>query len=144
MKSGMANAAGVRKTRHEVVLLYPGESLQRQIAAWGQRHADCRVEPLFIKSLVGIRRFLETADVAVIDATDDEGQAIDAFSQATARLDAAGTAVYTERMHEGLEELVRMRGALLLFGPLEDEQWEGVFARAIETQARRATWRVAA
>jgi hypothetical protein len=144
MKSSTANAAGVRKSRHEVVLLYPGESLHRQVAAWGQRHADCAVEPLFIRSLIGIRRFLETADVAVIDATDDEAQAIDAFTQATARLGAAGTAVYTERMHEGLEELVRMRGALLLFGPLDDDQWEGFFERAIAAQQRRLTWRVAA
>ena len=49
------------------------------------------------------------ADVALIDATEDDAQAVDAFSQAAAQLGVAATAMYSECMHDGLEVFVRSR-----------------------------------
>ena len=48
---------------------------------------------------------MEGADLALIDATDDHAQAADAFSQAAGKVGVGATAMYSERMHEGLETL---------------------------------------
>jgi hypothetical protein len=133
-----------RQSRRELVLFYPGESLHEQATAWGQRHDQCAVEPVFIKSAIGIRRFLERSDAAVLDASEDAEQAMAAFAEAVDCLGATSTAVYTERMCEGLEEFVRMRGALLLFGPLDDKQWDDLLERAFQARPQKRTWRMAA
>jgi hypothetical protein len=71
------------------------------------------------------------ATLAIIDASEDHAQAIDAFSQSVARLGAYKTVVYTEKMHEGLELFVRFQGSLLLYGPLSQVQWEDFFRRTL-------------
>ena len=50
------------------------------------------------------------------DATDDDAQAVDAFSQAAGHLGTNAVAIYSEVMHEGVELLVRSRGSQVLFG----------------------------
>ncbi len=64
------------------------------------------------------------AELAVIDATEDPAQASDAFLQSVGVLSAEAVAVYTERIHDGLELLVRMLGAPLILGPMSMEEWD--------------------
>lgn len=128
----------------EVVLLYPGDSLSQQAAAWGRNHADCAVRRSAVKSLPGIRSALHGADLALIDATDDYPQAIDAFSQARSQLGAEATTIYTERMHEGLEMFVRLHGSLLLLGPLGDAEWDGFFESNPRACGPKGPWKLVA
>jgi hypothetical protein len=136
-------------TRHQqpgsdIVLFYPGRSLMEQIADWGRKRQDRAVVASFARSLPEIRGAMEKAGAVVVDATDDDAQATEAFSQAASRLGTAAAAVYTERMHEGLELFVRLRGALLLLGPLSEGEWEGFFAGAQGCPARKRSRRLAA
>jgi hypothetical protein len=117
----------------DIVVFYPGDSLKEQVGAWVDRHPECSLEVSFARSLPGIRVALRNAAVALLDATEDPAQATDAFSQAVARLGAHSVAVYTETMHEWLELFVRIRGALLLFGPLDNTQWEELFERMLRS-----------
>ncbi len=112
---------------HSIAVCYPTESLSRQVALWSRRHEDCGVKPVFGRSALEIRRSLSSADMVLVDASDDHAQAIELFAQSFARLGARRVAVYTEKMHEGLELFVRTQGAWLLLGPLSDGQWEELF-----------------
>lgn len=138
------NAAGREPAVRKIALVYPSGSLARQVAAWAQKHAEYAVEPVSARSLPDIRRAIQHVDVAVVDATADHAQAVDAFSQATARLGGLATTVYTECMHEGLEPFVRFQGSLLLFGPLSDVQWEDFFEVALHPRQRKEPRRMAA
>jgi hypothetical protein len=113
---------------HSIAVCYPSESLSRQVASWARRHEDCAIEPVFRRSAAAIRQSLRGAELVLVDATDDHAQAIDLFTQSIARLGSRRVAVYTERMHEGLELFVRAQGAWLLLGPLDDGPWEDFFA----------------
>ncbi|MGA2620845.1 MAG: hypothetical protein ABSF26_24755 [Thermoguttaceae bacterium] len=124
-----------------IVVFYPCESLRRQIRTWAGKHPDRRIETALGRSAREIGNVVRGADMALLDATEDHAQAIDAFSQALTCLGAEGTAVYTEQMHEGLELFVRRQGAPLLFGPLDEQQWEGFFERTLPLRHRRHSWR---
>ena len=134
---------------HSIVVGYPTQSLSGQMALWARDHADCGIEPVFGRSALEIRRSLNGADMALVDATDDHAQAIELFAQAVARLGSRRVAVYTERMHEGLELFVRTQGAWLLLGPLNSKQWEEFFSSILppagsEPVQRQSPWRRAA
>ena len=122
-----------------IVVFYPGDSLTEQVAAWIEGHPDCSLETSLARSLPGIRKALRNADVALLDATADPSRAWEAFSQAVARLGACSVAVYTETMHAWLELAVRIRGVLLLLGPLSSGQWEGFFERMLQSSRRLRT-----
>lgn len=107
-----------------IMLFYPGRLLRSQIFDWAEQHGGCRAAVSFERSLPGIRKWLRRAALAVIDATEDPAQAADAFLQSVGALRADSVAVYTEKMHDGLELLVRMLGAPLLLGPMSTEEWE--------------------
>ncbi len=113
---------------HRIAVCYPSESLSRQVGLWARQHADCGIEPVFARSAWEIRRFLSGAGRVLVDASDDHAQAIELFAQSVARLGSRHVAVYTERMHEGLELFVRTQGAWLLLGPLNNWQWEEFFS----------------
>ena len=81
---------------------------------------------------------VERRRLVLVDASDDHAQAIELFSQSVARLGSRRVAVYTERMHEGLELFVRTQGAWLLLGPLNNRQWEEFFSSMLPP-ARRGT-----
>ena len=119
-----------------IAVCCPTESLSGQIARWTQSRDDRTVEPLFGLTVAAARRVLGHAAAALIDAADDREHAIDLFSQAVAVLPGRRVAVYTERMHEGLELFVRAQGAWLLLGPLSGEEWEDVFSSLLR-QSRR-------
>jgi hypothetical protein len=116
------------KLVQRIAVCYPTESLSGQMAQWAEGRDDCRVEPVFARAAIAIRRSLDEADIAIVDASDDHEQAIDLYSQAVASLGARKASVYTERMHEGLELFVRTHGSWLLLGPLTGEQWDDYFA----------------
>jgi hypothetical protein len=107
-----------------IVLFYPGRLLVGQIHDWAEQHGGCRAAVSHERSLPGIRKFVRRAAFAVIDATEDPAQATDAFLQAVGALKSDAVAVYTEKMHDGLELLVRMLGAPLLLGPMSMDEWE--------------------
>jgi hypothetical protein len=98
-----------------------------QIHDWASRHGGCRTAISFEHMLPGIRKWLHSAELAVIDATDDPAQASDAFLQAVGVLKPHAVAVYTEKTHDGLELLVRSLGAPLLLGPMIAEEWDEFF-----------------
>jgi hypothetical protein len=136
-------------TVQHIAVCYPTKSLNGQVAQWAEGHDDCRIEPVFARSAMAIRRSLDNADLALVDASDDHEQAIDLYSQAVAQLGARKASVYTERMHEGLEHFVRTHGSWLLLGPLTDRQWDDYFAAMLpaansKPSERRASWRRAA
>jgi hypothetical protein len=128
----------------EIVLFYPSGSLARQVTTWAAGRASCAVEPVFARSFPGIHGAIRGANLILVDATDDYPQAMEAFSQALAWLGAGATAVYTEKMHEGLELFVRLHGSLLLLGPLDEVEWDGFFQRALLTCEPQRPWRRAA
>ncbi len=127
----------------QVALFYACDSLTRQIAQWARQRSGCAVHGSVARLLPEIRAVLAGADFALIDATDDQFQAADAFAQAARELGAGATAVYTERMHDGLELLVRSRGTQLLLGPLAEAEWDAFFARALPSPRRRSWGKVA-
>jgi hypothetical protein len=136
--------AQLRSDVCDMLVLYPTQSLVRQIGAWSVRHGECRVETTATRSPREIRAALDRADMVLVDATEDHVQAIDAFALALGSRGASKTAVYTERMHEGLEPFVRQQGILLLFGPLSGAQWEGFFARLMPAGRQRLPGKLAA
>jgi len=107
-----------------IVLFYPGCLLAGQIHDWARQHGGCRAAVSFERSLPGIRKWARRAALAVIDASSDPAQGTDAFLQSVNILTSDAVAVYTEKMHYGLELLVRMFGAPLLLGPMSMEEWE--------------------
>src|SRR3989304_9884817 len=101
-----------------ITLFYPCRLLTDQISGWAVRRGGCRTTVSFERTLPGIRDQLRRAAFAVIEATEDPAQAADTFLQSTSILGAGSGAGYTEKIHEGLELLVRTLGSLLLLGPM--------------------------
>ncbi|MGA2798047.1 MAG: hypothetical protein ABSE63_10735, partial [Thermoguttaceae bacterium] len=107
-----------------IVLFYPGCLLADQIRDWAEQHGGCRATVSFERSLPGIRKWARRAALAIIDASADPAQGTDAFLQSVSMLTSDAVAVYTEKMHDGLELLVRTFGAPLLLGPMNMNEWE--------------------
>ena len=112
------------QTTSGIVLFYPGRLLASQIHDWAEQHGGCRATVTFERSLPGIRRWARRAALAIIDASLDPAQGTDAFLQSVNMLKSDAVAVYTEKIHDGLELLVRTFGAPLLLGPMSMEEWE--------------------
>jgi hypothetical protein len=127
----------------DVLLLYPGVSLQEQFGLWAMRHPLQRVEASSWWSPADLAALLRYARAALVDATEDAARAKEVFLRAVARLGAGAVGVYTERPHNALEVFVRMRGSLFLLGPLFDEQWGEYFSRPRPVRHRAAAPMVA-
>jgi hypothetical protein len=112
------------QTASGIVLFYPSRLLAVQIRDWAEQHGGCRAAVSFERSLPSIRKCVRRAALAVIDASEDPAQATDAFLQSVGVLKSDAVVVYTEKVHDGLEMLVRMLGAPLLLGPMSMEEWE--------------------
>jgi hypothetical protein len=128
----------------QLVVFYPTQSLARQISAWSGRRGDCRVEIAGARRASEVRDVIDRADAVLVDATGDNVQAVDALVMALGGVGVAKTAVYTERMHEGLEPFVRRQGVLLLFGPLRGAEWEGFFERFLPGRRPGESWKLVA
>lgn len=115
-----------------VVLFYSTESLLAQVSEWV--HARRQVCLSLCSSTLArtICDSLAGADVALFDATESPGRAMDALQRGLEMTDAGAMAVYTEVMHEGLELFVRVRGTLLLLGPQSLTEWDGFFQGMLE------------
>ena len=86
-------------------------------------------ERLSSGSLPELRRLLQRADSALIDATGDPALAADAALQAIGRLGRRSVAVYSDVAHEELERFVRAQGACFVLGPLDERLWAEFFER---------------
>ena len=82
---------------------------------------------------------LRRAAMVVIDATERPARAQEAFLHAVRRLGAEAVVMYTERMHDGLELFVRLRGSLFILGPLLAEQWEEYFEHVLRAKVAEPT-----
>jgi len=133
----MLSIADSEQPKSDIVLLYPGESLKRQVAGWADTHPEYSLEVSFATFPAEIQEVLRNAAVALLDATEDPRQAAVAFSQAVAQLGGYSVAIYTEKMYEWLELFVRIRGALLLLGPIGRHQWEEFFKGILREASRR-------
>jgi hypothetical protein len=119
-----------------IAVFYAGNSLMHQVSNWAIRHPNYDFALSFAQSLREIRSALLPAEVAILDATEDPGLAMTAFTQAITALEADCVAVYTETMHEGLEPFVRVSGVLLLWGPIGDAPWESQLERMLQSAGR--------
>ena len=115
----------------EIVIFYPSQSLNDQVARCAREHGQCCFAPAHARSAFEVRKVIQGASMVIVDATEDHAQAIQAFSQALAHFGPDRVALYTERMHDGLELFVRTQGAPLLFGPLCDAQWNDFLQRSL-------------
>ncbi len=111
----------------DVVLFYAEQSLVEQIAGFA-----CKRRRLFVRLVSScnpavVNAALSNAGFALIDATERPARAMDLLEYMLPQLGREGLAVYTERVYEGLEVFVRVRGALLLLGPMEPAEWSGLF-----------------
>jgi hypothetical protein len=109
------------------VLFYPSASLSGQLRAWSEQCGGWQMRISFERSLAGIRRRISGADFVLIDATTDPAQASDAYFQSFNALGPDSMAVYTEIVHDGLENLVRRLGVMLLLGPMSVSEWDDFF-----------------
>jgi hypothetical protein len=119
------NRLRISPSKSGIVIFYPSRFLTDQICEWAQRHGGCQSFVSFQRAFPVIRRQIRRAALAVIDGSDDPAQAADTFLQAVGILGPDSTAIYVEKMHDGLELLVRSLGASLLLGPMSMEDWEG-------------------
>ena len=113
--------------RNELLLLYPSPALTGQVGLWAGRDARWSLRTCEARGPAEIRRAAAEAGLVLIDATDRPALAASALSgvQAVRR----PVAVYTQIVHEGLELYVRVRGALLLLGPMPPASWRSFFRR---------------
>ena len=74
-------------------------------------------------------------DICVlVDASDRPEIAMESLHAILPRIDTRQVAIYTELMHDGLELFARLRGMLLLLGPMHTLQWLGYFQCVRRTQ----------
>ena len=92
----------------DVLLLYPGVSLQDQIGSWAMRHPQRHVEASLGWSQRDQGVLLRYVRTALVDATEDAVRAREVFLRAVASLGAGAVAMYTETMHDALELFVRV------------------------------------
>lgn len=110
----------------DIVLYCAGESLLSQVARHMPDHQYCLrlvsaascAEP---DALPGFAAF------SIIDATDHPAAAMAALEHALDLIDPDLLTVYTERMHTGLELFVRLRGVIMLLGPMSQQEWTSFF-----------------
>ena len=117
----------VRYSCKDVVVFYASESLLKQLAVWSPT-----LEPFYLRiseasGTPGINTALSNAGLVIIDATDKPGLAVNTLEYALGQVSSNQIVIYTEHMHPGLEQFVRLRGVMLLLGPMEPEEWDALF-----------------
>ena len=120
----MARMAG---SDNEVVLFYPSRSLLAQVMEWTGKHRGFSVRLVRSCGPLSVSVALAESDIVIIDATEHPGPAMDVFRRAAPQMQRGKGAVYTEHLHDGLELFVRLRGVVLLLGPMEQSEWEAFF-----------------
>lgn len=125
-----------RKPVLAVAVFFPGNRLMHQASNWAVKWPQYELEFFFAQSLPEIQAALQGKALSIVDATEKPDRALAAFRRVVDELGASCSAVYTEKMHAGLELSVRGRGALLLLGPLSDALWEQWFDKIAERSDR--------
>ncbi len=125
-----------KKPKSDIALLYPGESLKRQVTAWTETHPGHALVVSYAKFPREIRAVLGDAAVALLDGTKNPRLTAVAFSQAADQLGAHCVAVYTEKTCEWLELYVRMRESMLLLGPMDAMKWRTLFETMLRSGSR--------
>jgi hypothetical protein len=119
----------------DVVLFCPSESLLSQMGQWVRERRLLSLHAFSVHSHRFHDQFLPDADLTVIDATRDPGQALDVTRDSLQVVQADRMLVYTEDMHGGwrlddsrsLETAIRELGVQFILGPLAPNEWEGLF-----------------
>ena len=127
----------------DVVLLYPTDSLREQVADWAARSPGMCVRVVSPATPSDIRRELSGQSVVLVDATEHPAEAQEALEHVIEDHGTNSVALYTERMHEGLELFARLRGVLFLLGPTPQDEWGevlGVFRRRHEFRVKEQPW----
>ncbi len=131
----MVSVTSITKHRNSsVVLLHAGESLLKQITRWGQLrpNADIQLADSALPST--LKPLLSDTTAAVTDATDQPEAAMQTLAGILSVLQRTESqmklGVYTEKIYDGLEMFVRLRGILFLMGPMGPMgplEWDGFF-----------------
>ena len=134
---------GIDGQGQEVVLFYAEQSLAEQITSFA-----CKRRHLFVRLVSScnpavVNAALSNAFFALIDATERPARAMDLLEYILPQVGRERMAVYTERVYKGLEIFVRVRGVLLLLGPMEPTEWPGLF-RPLRKVPLRAITSIAA
>lgn len=119
-----------------IAVFYPCNSLMHQVSSWAIKHPAYGFELSFAESASEIGRILYRTAVTIVDATEQPARAMAALAHAVTLLETDRVALYTESMHDGLELFVRVRGALLLFGPFSEAPWDDLLARMLQSAGR--------
>ena len=133
----MVSAEGRHVNVTEVTVFYASASLLSQVLEWVRASLPIHLRLVSTTRLDGIARALDAADVGIVDATEDPTRVIWPLESGVARIGRERIAVYTARMHEGLEVVTRSLGAQLLLGPLTMREWRNFF-EAARTCAKHA------
>lgn len=124
-------------TIDDVVLFYAGQSLLEQITEWEHDNGRISLSLASLSSTIGVRNATRAAATIVIDATVCPREAMLVLQHTLTTLPSEIIAVYTEKVHNGLELFVRVRGVMLLLGPMSLSEWDGFFAKRLSTVMRR-------
>jgi len=124
------------KPKRDIVLFNAGRSLLSQIADWAAAYPDIALYLSESRRPGTICALLDRAAVSIIDATELPDPAMAIVDCAAAAECAKKAAVYTEQVHDGLELFTRVRGMLLLLGPMPPREWQGFFAGQFRAAAR--------
>ena len=111
----------------DVLLLYPGVSLQEQIGLWAMRHPQQHVEASSWWSSRDLERLLRHARTALIDASEDPERARGVFAGGRP-FGAARSPCMRKRRRTPWRCSCGCVVRCFLLGPLFDEQWEEYFA----------------
>ncbi len=123
-----------QNTGGEVVVINAARSLMRQLSRTVQRRWGLSVRMVTSRRPAIMATAMENANSMIIDATINPKATIEVLEQAVNLVGPEKVAVYTEVLHEGLELSVRRVGVLLLFGPLSQPEWRGVFEPRLHSE----------
>ena len=115
------------RQRGDIVLFQAEESLLFQVATWARTEGRFGVRLVTSQDPLIVARAIDDAILAIVDATSRPGEAMAILERSIARMGPGRIAVYGERMHEGLELFVRVRGVPLLLGPMSPPEWAAFF-----------------
>ena len=122
-----------------VVLFYAEQSLMEQITSFAYKRRRLFVRLVSSCNPAAINAALSNAGFVLIDATERPARAMDLLEYVLPQVGRERLAVYTERVYQGLEIFVRVRGVLLLLGPMERAVWSGLFRPLREVPLRAIT-----
>ena len=128
----MVSAISSKKRGGEfVVLLHAGESLAKQVVDWSCLRSNVDVQSVSLPPPAKLHVLTAGAAAVIIDATQHPETAMQTLGSVLDVMQSMETELklcfYTEKMYNGLEAFVRLRGVLFLLGPMDPVEWDGFF-----------------